>query len=37
MHTNGLGYLLSLLCVVSDIALGDLDSILNELSVPVSS
>ncbi len=37
MRTNGLGYLLSLLCVVSDIALGDLDSILSELSVPVSS
>jgi hypothetical protein len=37
MHTNGLGYLLGLLCVVSDIALGDLDSVLSELSVPVSS
>lgn len=37
MRTNGLGYLLGLLCVVSDIALGDLDAILNELSVPVSS
>lgn len=36
MRTNGLGYLLGLLCVVSDIALGDLDAILSELSVPVS-
>ena len=37
MRTNGLGYLLGLLCVVGDIALGDLDAILSELSVPVSS
>jgi hypothetical protein len=34
-RTNGLGYLLSLLCVVSDIALGDLDSVLEDWSVPV--
>jgi hypothetical protein len=34
-RTNGLGYLLSLLCVVSDIALGDLDSVLGDWSVPV--
>ena len=37
MRTNGLGYLLGLLCVVSDIALGDLDAVLSELSVTVSS
>jgi hypothetical protein len=37
MRTNGLGYLLGLLCVVSNIALGDLDAILSEVSVPVSS
>jgi hypothetical protein len=37
MRTNGLGYLLSLLCVVSDIALSDLDSVLIGSSVPVSS
>jgi hypothetical protein len=36
MRTNGLGYLLSLLCVVSDIALSDLDSVLIGSSVPVS-
>ena len=37
MRTNGLGYLLGLLCVVSDIALSDLDAILSDLSVPVPS
>jgi len=37
MRTNGLGYLLSLLCVVSDIALSNLDSVLSNLSVLVSS
>jgi hypothetical protein len=36
-RTNGLGYLLSLLCVVSDIALSDLDSVLGDWSVPVFS
>ena len=36
VRTNGLGYLLGLLCVVSDIALSNLDAILSELSVPCS-
>lgn len=36
VRTNGLCYLLSLLCVVSDIALGDLDAVLSRVLVPLS-
>ena len=36
LRTNGLCYILSLLCVVSDIALGDLDAVLSRVLVPVS-
>ena len=35
VHTNGLSYILSLLCVVSDIALRDLDTVLIRVLVPV--
>lgn len=33
MHTNALSHLLGLLCIVSDGALGDTDSILRQIKV----